>query len=166
MAVAVAHLAGCGGGTGGAPRVTLTDAGCTYEGSSTPKVDAYGDFEITVDNETSRFTHISLARLDNHVQFDDTDAVLAQFRRALSKGVRNSPFARRNPPWMLVTGGDFGPASSTDFPVDASSSASSVRAGRYVVVCWLYSAEDTRQSSSDRAMPDQIFATGQLTLDG
>jgi hypothetical protein len=146
--------------------VTLTDDGCTYEGASTPKMGAYGDFEIAVDNETSSFAHISLARLGDTVQFEDVDAALAQFRRALLKGFRNSAFASRNPPWALVAGADIDPTSSAVMPVDTSSSASIVHSGRYIVVCWFYSDEDTRQSSSDRAMPERILATGELTLDG
>ena len=49
---------GCGGSD--TMRVTLTDDGCTYEGDTTP---APGDFNIKVENKTSRWANFTLSAL-------------------------------------------------------------------------------------------------------
>jgi hypothetical protein len=151
--------AGCGGGGDQAVQATLTDDGCTYEGPTTPASDDYGRFELAVENETARFAHFSIVRLDDDVGFGDVGRLVDELNRFQAAG-RPQPLDDR---WTWVSGVEVDPRSASVLPMDQSANAP---AGRYVVLCWAWPPEDVRPSSSAGPVPGTIHATGRLILSG
>jgi hypothetical protein len=68
----VAFLASCGGDDPGSPRLTLTDTGCTYEGSETYSSTA--TFEAEIVNDSSELGAFEIARIDPGHTFAEVEA--------------------------------------------------------------------------------------------
>ena len=110
---------GCGGSD--TMRVTLTDDGCTYEGDTTP---APGDFNIKVENKTSRWANFTLSALPAGKTVEDVQHAVD---RRLPIGMRGAGGARTGPDETKV------------MHVNESS-------GRFVIGCWVHNSAAAAQS--------------------
>jgi hypothetical protein len=64
-------------------RLTLTDAGCTYEGDATPSA---GMFTIEVENESSKEGAFALGRIAAGSTIDDLEAYVDEERQRIRQG--------------------------------------------------------------------------------
>jgi hypothetical protein len=82
--VSVAFLASCGDDEA-APRLTLTDTDCTYEGSDTYSSTETFDAEIV--NESSELGAFEIARIDPGHTFAEVEAYMESERQRLGDGL-------------------------------------------------------------------------------
>jgi hypothetical protein len=138
-------LAACGGGEAadsGEMRLTLTDDGCTYEGTKTPEAPM---FTIAVENQTGYFGAFALGSIAGNSTIDDLEPYLDEAQEQFQ---RNGTL----PDWppfyeqMVRSGVDAG--SSSSLPA-------SVPAGRYALVCFV-----------DDLPTWKVYAAGQLDVTG
>jgi len=145
-------LAGCGGSDDESMRATVTDSGCTYEG---PTAQRAGRFDIAVANESRLFSGFFLAAVAKNTSVDDLqetiDGLLRRFRKPGESPGRA--------PWRTVVGSEVEPAATSVIPAD-------VRAGTYVVLCFLSRPTDTRQSSNEPVPPQAIYVATRLDVTG
>ena len=152
IAAAVLLLAGCGGSDDVTMRATLTDGGCTYEG---PTARHAGRFDIAVANESRLFSGFFLAAVAKNASADDLQETIDGLLRRFSKPGESPGRA----PWRTVVGSAVEPASTSTIPAD-------VRAGTYVVLCFVSGPTDTRQSSNEPVPPQAIYVATRLDVTG
>jgi hypothetical protein len=143
------------GGESGALHATLTDEGCSYEGTRTPEG---GRLEIEVENTTFRFGSFGVVALYDGESVDDI--ALVEERIASRRLQRSRARSDVPPPFgRWVAGADVEPTTRTFLPVDAD-------AGRYAVVCYVHRNADDRLSASEIAAPERAFVAAQLEVTG
>jgi hypothetical protein len=119
-----ALLTGCGGGEGSATRATLSEDGCTYEGTTTPSA---GVLTIDVENETAYFGAFALASLAD----GSTIESLAPVLEAAARQFADSGTLPELPPFyeqVVRTGIEGG--TTGKLPGDLS-------AGTYALMCFV-----------------------------
>jgi hypothetical protein len=132
------------------PLATLADDGCTYEGDTTFEP---GVFNVAVENDSSRFATFSLWGLRQGSTPDDLEQLYGA-----QKGKPGFPApATDRILGKPVSAADVEPGRVSNLPANES-------AGRYVVVCLVHPASDTRQSSTDPVAPDAVYAAAELRV--
>jgi len=145
-------LAGCGGSGHETMRATLTDSGCAFEG---PTVHQAGRFDIAVANESRLFSGFFLAAVAKNASAGDLQETIDRLLRRFDKPGESPGRA----PWRTVVGSEVDPAGTSVIPAD-------VRAGTYVVLCFVSRPADTRQSSNEPVPPKAIFVATNLDVTG
>jgi hypothetical protein len=137
---------GCGGGGSDTMRATLTDAGCTYEGDTTP---APGLFNIEVENKTSHFAIFNLWALAAGKNVEDVRHAFEQARPAFEQGKEPKPGTFDG---LFEQGGAntaTDPEATSVLPVNASS-------GRFVIACFVHTSVDARLQSEHLPPPAAV----------
>ena len=116
-------LAGCGNDTGGSMRLTLTDAGCTYEGNKTP---AAGMFTIEVQNDSSKEGAFALGKIAAGSTVGDLDAYVEEERRRIQ---HENEIAGAPAFYSQVVRVGAAPGAGSALPAD-------VGAGTYALTCF------------------------------
>ncbi|HEU5009158.1 MAG TPA: hypothetical protein VFT33_00520 [Gaiellaceae bacterium] len=152
IAGAVLLLAGCGGNDDESMRATLTDSGCTYEG---PTAQQAGRFDIAVSNESRLFSGFFLAAVAKDASAAELQTTIDDLLRRFHKPGESPSRA----PWRTLVGSEVEPAATSVIPAD-------VRAGTYVVLCFVSRPTDTRQSSNEPVPPQAIYVATRLDVTG
>lgn len=145
-------LAGCGGNDDESMRATLTDSGCTYEG---PTAQQAGRFDIAVSNESRLFSGFFLAAVAKDASAAELQTTIDDLLRRFHKPGESPSRA----PWRTLVGSEVEPAATSVIPAD-------VRAGTYVVLCFVSRPTDTRQSSNEPVPPQAIYVATRLDVTG
>ena len=144
-------LAGCDGGDE-TMRATLKDDACTYDGRTAAHA---GRFDIEVANETRFFAGFFLASSDSDTPVVDLQAQIDDILRRLGKPGESPARAR----FRTIVGSSVEPSGTSIIPAD-------VKAGRYVVLCFVSQPTDPRQNSTDAVPPKAIYVAAQLDVTG
>ena len=119
----MALSAACGGGDQEL-RATLTEDGCTYEGTTTP---AAPMFTISIENQTGYFGAFALAALAPGSTIDDLEPWLA---RARAQFGRSGTLPDLPPFYEQVVRSGVEAGASSSLPADVPS-------GRYALMCFV-----------------------------
>jgi hypothetical protein len=130
---------------------TLPDDDCTYRGDTAA---AAGRFSIEIENRTLRFASFGLIALGDTTTVEDVEL----FHERLAALARSRALPDEPPPFdaSWVAGAAVEPSSSTSLPIDTT-------AGRYVVVCYLYSNPD-ELSADEIPPPERAHVAAQLEV--
>jgi hypothetical protein len=144
-------LAGCGGGDE-TMRATLTDDECTYEGTTSQQA---GRFTIDVENDSRLFGAFFLAAVPEDVDADDLQETIDDLRRRSRKSGESPARA----PWRSIVGSEVEPAAASTIPAD-------VRAGTYVLLCFVSRPTDLRQTSREPVPLQAVYVATRLDVTG
>ena len=136
-------VVGCGGGDEDSMRATLTDEGCTYQGTSTPES---GVFTVAVDNQTDRFANFALGEY------------IAGPERGAVAGIVSPPLPKRRSSDVayirLIAHTEVEPHAASELPSNQEP------AGKYVVACVIHGVVGEDQNSIEGAYIATLLRVG------